>query len=248
MAKRVGVILSGCGGRDGTDVAEAMLVLLILDRAQAEAVCVAPDGVRAEAARLLPGAGGEAAVRPIGALDPREIDALIVPGGGGVATALSDYAEKGQLCQVHPDVARILRALLPSRRPMAFMGLGAVLAARVLGPVAGVRLTLGHKAIPAAKHAAVMGADVRPATAEDVIVDQKARIFSTPGFLMEEARLAQVARAVDKLVRGVLAVTRDRSVQMGTLGGSPNPPAKGSGEQSSPPPTRGSTGRARGSA
>ena len=43
MAKRVGVILSGCGRRDGSDVAEAMLALLVLERAGAEAVCAAPD-------------------------------------------------------------------------------------------------------------------------------------------------------------------------------------------------------------
>src|SRR5689334_22544930 len=43
MAKRVGVILSGCGWFDGSDVAEAMLVLFVLERAGAQAVCVAPD-------------------------------------------------------------------------------------------------------------------------------------------------------------------------------------------------------------
>ena len=49
-----------------------------------------------------------------------------------------------------------------------------------------------------------MGADVRPCTPEDVIVDQKARVYSTPGFLAEGATLAGVARAVDRLVRGVV--------------------------------------------
>ena len=43
MAKRVGVVLSGCGQRDGSDVAEAMLALLVIERAGAEAVCAAPD-------------------------------------------------------------------------------------------------------------------------------------------------------------------------------------------------------------
>jgi hypothetical protein len=75
--------------------------------------------------------------------------------------------------------------------------------------------------VAAAKHAAVMGADVRPATVEDVMVDQKARVFSTPGFLLEGARLAQVARAIDKLVRQVLSVTRDRST--GATGDQPAP-------------------------
>ena len=33
MAKRVGIILAGCGHRDGSDVAETMLAFLMLDRA-----------------------------------------------------------------------------------------------------------------------------------------------------------------------------------------------------------------------
>ena len=43
MAVKVGVILSGCGHRDGTEIREAVLTLLALDRAGAEAVCFAPD-------------------------------------------------------------------------------------------------------------------------------------------------------------------------------------------------------------
>lgn len=233
MAKRVAVILSGCGRRDGTDVAEALLALLIIDRAGAEAVCAAPDAdqpvvidhlgggassgaarnARVEAARLLPGE-----IVPLSALDPRQLDALLIPGGEGAAGTLSDYAQKGALCQVNGDVTRLLRAMLSSRRPLGFIGLSAVLAARVLGPVAGVRLTLGSKATAPAKHAAVMGADVRPTTVEDLTVDEKARVFSTPGFLAEGAHLAPVARAVDKLVRAMLAVAKDRSPR-------PPPPA-----------------------
>ncbi len=225
MAKRVGVILSGCGRFDGSDVAETMLVLLVLERAGAEAVCVAPDvelpaivdhssrragtgkrNARIEAARII---GGP--VRPLGDLNPAEVDGLIVPGGMGAVTTLSDYAVKAELCQVQVDVVRLLKALLQARRPMGFLGLSALLAARVLGPLAGVRLTLGSKGTPAAKHAAIMGADVRPCTDEDVIADQKSRVFSTPGFLAEAAHLAGVARAVDRLVRAVVASAKDRN-------------------------------------
>src|SRR6478672_4485131 len=94
---------------------------------------------------------------------------------------------------------------------MGFYGLSAVLAARVLGPAAGVRGTGGSKGTPYAKDAAVMGADVRPCAPEDVIVDQKARVYTTPGFLTEGANLPGVARAVDKLVRAVVANARDRA-------------------------------------
>jgi enhancing lycopene biosynthesis protein 2 len=244
MAKRVGVILSGCGHRDGSDVAETMLAFLMLDRAGAHVVCAAPDAdqrevvdhlraeptagasrnARTESARLAPGD-----VLPLSQLDPRAIDALLIPSGHGIATNLSDYAEKGMLCQVDPDLARVLRALLAAKRPMAFMGLAAVLGARVLGPVAGVRVTLGSKANVAAKHAAVMGADVRPCAIDDVIVDEKARVFSTPGLEAEGARLAAVARATDKLVRALLAAAKDRT------SAPPPGPSKPADEPAAPP-------------
>ena len=64
-------------------------------------------------------------------------------------------------------------------------------AARVLGPVAGVHITLGLRAGAATKHAAVMGADVRPCPAGDIFIDRKNRVLSTPATLVE-SRPAQM--------------------------------------------------------
>jgi enhancing lycopene biosynthesis protein 2 len=218
MAKRVGVILSGCGWGDGSDAAETMLAMLFLERAGGRIICAAPDreqkivvdhlgggvvdkvprNARVEAARL---AGGP--VVPLGELKAAELDALLIPGGAGAMTTLSDYADKHELCAVDPDLTKLLRALLPAHRPMGFIGMAALLAARVLGPVSGVRITLGTKAMAPSKHAAIMGADVRAATVDDVISDQKARVHTTPGFLAEAATLPAVARAIDGLVRAM---------------------------------------------
>src|SRR4051812_7671288 len=236
MAKGVGVILSGCGHRDGSDVAEPMLAFLMLDRAGAKVVCAAPDreqrevvdhlrdvsataivspsaeatsavprNARVEAARIAPGE-----VLPLSALDPNRLEGLFIPSGRGVATLLSDYAEKGALCTVDPDLARIMKALLAAKKPMGFVGLGAVVAARVLGPVAGVRLTLGSKAVVAAKHAAIMGADVRPGAIDDATADEKTRFSSPPGLEAEGARLAQVAKAIDQLARMLTSAPRQQ--------------------------------------
>ena len=41
--KKVAVILSGCGVFDGSEIHESVLVLLALDRANAQVVCAAPD-------------------------------------------------------------------------------------------------------------------------------------------------------------------------------------------------------------
>jgi hypothetical protein len=77
-----------------------------------------------------------------------------------------------------------------------------------------------------------MGADVRPCTADDVIADQKARVTTTPGFLVEGARLAGVARAIDRLVRVVVADAKDRAAVPGVATPSTAPSAA-SGERPS---------------
>jgi enhancing lycopene biosynthesis protein 2 len=225
MAKRVAVVLSGCGAGDGSEIREAVLTLLSLDRAGAQAICAAPDALQPRVVDHLQGAPVtepprralvEAAriargrIRPLAELKIEDVDALVFPGGEGVASVLSNYADKGQVCDVDPNVVRLLKEALASHRPMGFICLAPILAARVLGPVAGVRLTLGPRATAAAKHAAVMGADVRPCAANDIFIDQKARVISTPAYMYEEARLSEVAQGIDKLVRAVLQLARDR--------------------------------------
>jgi len=226
MAKRVGVVLSGCGSEDGSEVREAVLTLLSLERGGAEPVCLAPDltqsrvvdhlsgkvdpdasprRVPAEAARIARGK-----LLDIASVRDNELDALVFPGGEGVANVLSDYADKGVVCKVHPEVERLLKAMLARRRPMAFICLAPILAARVLGPVAGVRITLGARACEPAKHAAVMGADVRPCPVREIMVDQKTSVVSTPAYMVDDARLIDVAVGIDKAVRAVLSLARDR--------------------------------------
>jgi len=212
------VVLSGCGRDAGSDPAETLFTMLVLERAGARAICAAPEPARADVARLV---GRE--VVPLPQLDARRVQGMIIPGGGGISTVLSDYASKHELCTVDPSLAALMRSLLQAHRPMGFIGSSALLAARVLGPVAGVRLTLGPKGSSVAKHAAVMGADVRPGTADDVIVDAKARVASTPGLLAPpappadgvepEPALPAVMRSVDRLVRVIVGG-----------GGQPKPP------------------------
>jgi enhancing lycopene biosynthesis protein 2 len=223
------VVLSGCGARDGSEINEAVLALYFIERAGGRAVCMAPAatqakivdhltaapdsraaprGVLAEAARIARGR-----VCDIATIRENDLDALVFPGGSGAGTVLSNYAEKGVVCEVHPEVARLLRAMLQLRRPMGFICLAPILAARVLGPAAGVRLTFGSKACPEAKHAAVMGADVRPCPLREILVDEKNRVVSTPAFMYDDARLTDVGFAVERLVRQVVAMARDRQAR-----------------------------------
>ena len=244
MPKRVGVVLSGCGPGDGSEIREAVLALLSIERGGAEAICMAPDkplphvvdhrtggdggparSVMAEAARI---ARGD--LRDLASVKLDDIDALVFPGGQGVATVLSNYVDKGAVCDVNPDVVRLMKACLSSHRPLGFVCLAPILAARVLGPIAGVRITLGHRGTTPAKHAAVMGADVRPCPVREIMVDQKSRVVSTPAYMYDDARLPDVAVGIDKMVRAVLGLAKDRR---------PRPPQPQPGSEGAGVATRG---------
>ena len=43
MSKRVGVVLSGCGVYDGSEIQEAVSILIALDKQGAQTICMAPD-------------------------------------------------------------------------------------------------------------------------------------------------------------------------------------------------------------
>lgn len=130
--KKTGVILSGCGFLDGSEIHEAVLTLLALDRAGIEAVMLAPDipqthtvnhrtgemeegqmrNVLDESARIARGA-----VTDLALIDTLELDALILPGGYGAAKNLSDYAFKGAECSLNPDVAHAIRSSILQENP-----------------------------------------------------------------------------------------------------------------------------------
>src|SRR3989338_6611416 len=104
---RVGVILSGCGVKDGSEIHEATLTLLFLDRANATSACFAPDkkqtsvvdhttgkpvkevrSILSESARIARGK-----IQPISAAKAGELDGVILPGGLGATKNLSTFAD-----------------------------------------------------------------------------------------------------------------------------------------------------------
>jgi enhancing lycopene biosynthesis protein 2 len=162
--KRVGVLLSGCGFLDGAEIHEAVCTLLSLDRRGAKLVAMAPDvpqmhvvdhlaqqpaagqsrSVLVEAARLARGQ-----ITELGKVKAAELDALILPGGFGAAKNLCSFATDGRQMRVLPAVEALVRAMRAAGKPMGFICIAPVVAARVLGAEK-VKLTIGNDAETAA--------------------------------------------------------------------------------------------------
>lgn len=159
MSPKVGVLLSGCGFLDGTEIHEAVLTMLFLDRAGAEIVCIAPAGpqhhvmnhvthkpvakqqrdVLVESARIARGK-----VRDLATVQASELDAIVCPGGFGAVKNLCDFAVAGQAAVPHPEVARLLRDLHAQQKPIGAVCIAPALIACVLGKTCAPHLTIGN--------------------------------------------------------------------------------------------------------
>ena len=146
MAK-IGVLLSGCGVYDGSEIHEAVLTLLALDRAGAEIICMAPNmdhyhvinhitqevmeekrNVLVESARI---ARGE--IKDIENVNASDLDGLILPGGLGAAKNLSEFAVKGPETSVHPEVKRILNEMAEAGKPIGAICIAPATLTREIG-------------------------------------------------------------------------------------------------------------------
>jgi len=215
MSKRIGVLLAGCGVFDGSEIHEAVLTLLALDRAGATIVCMAPDveqlhvinhltqevteekrNVLVESARI---ARGE--IRDLKAIRAEDLDGLIIPGGFGAAKNLSDFALKGAEAEVHPEVSRIMDEVLAAGKP-----LGAIcIAPATLTKAAASRhpeVTIGNDAGTASAIEA-MGGHHKNCTVDMIHVDGKNRIVTTPAYMLGPG-IKDVAVGIEKLVAKVL--------------------------------------------
>jgi enhancing lycopene biosynthesis protein 2 len=210
---RIGVILSGCGVFDGSEIHEAVITLLCLDLHGAAYQCLAPDrplqtinhltkqpgggekrNVLVEAARI---ARGE--ILDLARVKGADYDGFVLPGGFGAAKNLCTFAMDGAKCSADPQVARVLTEAHAVGRPIGFICIAPAVAAKVFGAALHPTLTIGHEAATAAG-LEQLGATHQPCAVGDFILDAKNRILSTPAY-MEAKSIKDVYEGVNKLVR-----------------------------------------------
>lgn len=215
MKKRIGVVLSGCGVFDGSEIHEAVLTLLAIDRNGAEAVCMAPDKEFPEINHLTKEATGakrnallESAriargkIRCIKEVKADDLDAIIFPGGYGAAKNLCNFAEKGAKAEIHPEVARLLKEMASAKKPICAICIAPTLVAATLGREYAPKVTIGADAETAAAINATGSCHVEcPVT--DFVVDKTNKIVSTPAYMLAGC-ISEAAEGIDKAVRATI--------------------------------------------
>ncbi len=220
--KKIGVLLSGSGVMDGSEIHEATLTLYFLAKQGAESVCMAPNkdqldvvdhansqvmsekrNVLREAARIARGN-----IRDVKDVNADDIDAIIIPGGYGAAKNLCTFAKDGTDCRVDEGVARLIKDLHRQKKPIGALCIAPALIARLLGSDYQVELTIGSDSGTAAA-LEKMGAKHKNAGVDEIVVDAKNNIVTTPCYMTAQS-ISDVGDGAEKAVRKILEMTAER--------------------------------------
>ncbi len=216
--KKIGVILSGCGVKDGAEIHESVITLLAIDREGAEAVCIAPDidfevvnhltgasskekrNVLVESARIARGN-----IQDIKTVKASVLDAVIIPGGYGAAKNLSDFAMKGAEAKAQPEVTRLIQEMIAAKKPIGAICIAPGTIAVILGKEVHPTLTIGNDA-GTASALEKLGAKHANCSVKEFVVDKENKIVSTPAYMLAQ-RISEAAEGIEKLVREVIKLS-----------------------------------------
>lgn len=214
---KVAVILSGCGHLDGAEIRESVLTLLYLDQQGADVELFAPNAPQSdvvdhlkgnptgesrnmltEAARIARGR-----IRDMAQLNASDFDALLIPGGFGVAKNLCDLAQKGIEAKVNPEAERVVKAFFEADKPIGAICIAPALLALILRDK-GLTLTIGEDE-DTAQLIGSLGHTHVECSSESAVVDHVHRIATCSAYMRDD-RLSPIASGIEKVVYETLAM------------------------------------------
>ncbi len=212
--KKFAVILSGCGVFDGAEIHEATMTLYAIAKNKAEYEIFAPDieqhhvinhitgeempekrNVLIESARIARGK-----IKPLSEFNADNFDALIFPGGFGVAKNLSDFAFKGAQCSINKEVENAILAMHKSKKPIGGLCISPVVIAKVLK---GAIVTIGDDK-QTADEIEKMGSKNQKTSHGEVTVDKNYNVYTTPCYMLN-ATIVNIADGAMNIVKAILS-------------------------------------------
>lgn len=222
MAKtiKVAVLLAGCGHLDGAEVRESVLALLALDQHGAAYQCIAPNAPQHHVVDHVTGQPVPGATRSLleessriarvgqcldlASADVADYDALVMPGGYGVAKNLCSFAFEGADGHVRPDVAAFVRGFFDAKKPVGAICIAPALVALTLRGHASAELTLGDGEGAAKALEALGQRPLLTSSAREVVIDEGNKLVTTPAYMFDDAKLSDVFIGIERCIAEVL--------------------------------------------
>lgn len=225
--KKIGILLSGCGVYDGAEIQETVLAMLAIQEAGAEYVCIGVNqqqhhvinhltgeempesrNMMVEAARIARGS-----IVEIQAVQPADIDGLVIPGGFGSAKNFTKWAFEGPDGRILPEVKLLLVNLMNVGKPIAALCVSPVVVAKAMeGSAFELQMTLGStkEESPydiASFHQGLEKAGVLPTekTVSEILIDTKNKIVTAPCYMME-ANLLEIRKNIQQAIHALISL------------------------------------------
>ncbi len=211
--KKFAVVLSGCGVYDGSEIHEATMTLYAIQKHGGTYEIFAPNieqhhvinhitgvempevrNVLVESARIARGK-----IHDIADFNVADYDALIFPGGFGVAKNLSSLAFDGADCSVDLSVEQAILGMVRAGKPIGALCISPAVVARV---VKGALVTIGNDkdTIAAIEK---MGGRHEITKHGEVVVDKQFKIVTTPCYMLD-ANIVQIAEGANNVVAKIM--------------------------------------------
>lgn len=204
---KIGILLSGCGVYDGSEIQEAVLTMLAIQEAGHEYVCIAPNkdqhhvinhtsgeemnesrNILVESARIARGN-----VMDLNDITPADIDALVLPGGFGAAKNLTTWAFSGPESEILPEAKLLLVNMVNVGKPIVALCVSPTVVAKALeGSSVNPKLTLGSNKEKSeydidgfSAGIESVGSIAEMKTIKEVCIDSENKIISAPCYMMD---------------------------------------------------------------
>jgi enhancing lycopene biosynthesis protein 2 len=216
---KIAIILAGCGRMDGSEIHESVLTLLSIKQNHADYQCFSLNlpqehvsnhlsnatvqnetrNMLVESARI---ARGD--VKPLEELNVNDFDALIIPGGDGVAHNLFDFALKGKDYSVNQLVKQKCLEFTNALKPIGFICIAPAMIPGIYG--AGVELTIGNNP-QVSETLESLGAICFNCMVDEIHVDKKHKIVTTPAYMLAK-HVGEAYLGIKHLVNEVINLAR----------------------------------------
>ncbi|MDT8401373.1 MAG: isoprenoid biosynthesis glyoxalase ElbB [Bacteroidales bacterium] len=212
------IMLSGCGVFDGSEIHESTLTMLAIAKNGGKYDIFAPDvrqhhvinhlngekmdeqrNVLVEAARIARGK-----IKPLHEYRTEDFDALIIPGGFGVAKNLCTYAFDGTDFYVDKVVEEALKSTHSAGKPIGALCISPVLLAKVFE---GIDVTIG-RVKSTADDIEKLGAIHIEAGPGEIVIDNANKIISTPAYMLESG-IEDIYDGANNLVKAIIEMANN---------------------------------------
>lgn len=230
----IGVLLSGSGVYDGSEIHEATFTLYSIMKNGGDYLCMAPNkdqyhvvdhitgeeqdqtrNTLVESARISRGN-----IQAVDKVNFDLLDALVIPGGFGAAKNLNQWAIEGPEGEIDPDVKKLIVDMIGAGKPVVGLCMGPTVIAKALqGTGWQVKLTVGtteeespYEIAEISQGMEDIGMSIEMRSVKEILYDSDNKVITAPCYMMD-ADITDVFDNVEMAINKLFEVLKEDGVE-----------------------------------